>query len=218
MGPVELLINCAGNATAARFDETPIEEFQRLLNVNYVGSVYVTKAVLPSMKTQKSGQIVFVSSQAGLLGVYGYTAYSASKFALRGLAESLNMEVKPYNIKITMAFPSDTDTPGFAEEEKGKPIETKKISESSGLFNPKEVAKKLMEDILNGKFMSSMGLEGGLLCSLCAGMAPISSCTELASQVCTMGVFRLVSFFIHLNFDYIVRKCMKDRDTTKKDS
>ena len=66
---------------------------QRLLDVNYMGSVYVTRALIGGMKARKLGRIVFVSSQAGQLGLYGFTAYSASKFALRGLAESLQMEV-----------------------------------------------------------------------------------------------------------------------------
>ena len=63
------------------------------MDVNYFGSVCATKAVLEGMKKQNCGRIVFISSQAGQLGIYGFTAYSASKYALRGLAESLQMEV-----------------------------------------------------------------------------------------------------------------------------
>lgn len=64
-----------------------------MLDINYLGSIYMTRAVLPSLMEHKSGTIVFVSSIAGLMGLYGYTAYSGSKFALLGLAESLQMEV-----------------------------------------------------------------------------------------------------------------------------
>ena len=64
-----------------------------MMDVNYLGSVYVTRAVIPSMKARRSGRVVFISSQAGQLGLFGYTGYSASKFALRGLAEALQMEV-----------------------------------------------------------------------------------------------------------------------------
>jgi 3-dehydrosphinganine reductase len=63
------------------------------MNVNYLGSVYACRAVLPGMKARNSGRIVFVSSQAGQIGLFGFTAYSPTKFALRGLAESLQMEV-----------------------------------------------------------------------------------------------------------------------------
>lgn len=66
---------------------------QKLMEVNYLGSVYATRAVITTMKERRMGRIMFVSSQAGQIGLFGYTAYSPSKFALRGLAESLQMEV-----------------------------------------------------------------------------------------------------------------------------
>ena len=64
-----------------------------MIDINYMGTVHVTRAVVPSMKRNQHGRIVFISSQAGQIGLYGYTAYSGSKFALRGLAEALYMEV-----------------------------------------------------------------------------------------------------------------------------
>lgn len=86
------------------------------MRVNYLGGIYCTKSVIESMKNRRFGRILFVSSQAGQIGIFGYSAYSASKFALRGLVEALQMEVKPYNIYVTLSFPPDTDTPGFKEE------------------------------------------------------------------------------------------------------
>ena len=68
------------------------------MDVNYLGSVYVTRAVISSMKRREAGRIVFVSSQAGQLGVYGYCPYSPTKFALRGLAEALQMEASSISI------------------------------------------------------------------------------------------------------------------------
>ncbi|RXM93783.1 3-ketodihydrosphingosine reductase [Acipenser ruthenus] len=120
LGPVDMLVNCAGITVAAKFEEVKVDCFKRLMEVNYLGSVYPTRAVIPTMKERRMGRIVFVSSQAGQLGLFGYTAYSPSKFALRGLAESLQMEIKPYNIYVTVAYPPDTDTPGLAEENKTK--------------------------------------------------------------------------------------------------
>jgi 3-dehydrosphinganine reductase len=64
-----------------------------MIELNFLGSVNVTKAAITGMKENNGGRIVFISSQAGQVGVFGYTAYSASKFALRGFAESLQMEV-----------------------------------------------------------------------------------------------------------------------------
>ncbi|MEE6465226.1 hypothetical protein FKM82_006495 [Ascaphus truei] len=93
LGPVDMLVNCAGMAIAGNFEDIEIDQFARLMEVNYLGSVYPSRAVIATMKERRMGRIVFVSSQAGQLGLFGYTAYSPTKFALRGLAESLQMEV-----------------------------------------------------------------------------------------------------------------------------
>ena len=136
-----MLFNVAGTSTSAAFVDTDYKEFDRLMNINYLGSAYTTRAILPYMvpkanvnKENHPRAIIFTSSQAGQLGVYGFTAYSASKYALRGLAEALQMEVGRDNVNVLVAFPPDTDTPGFEEEQIGKPEETRLISETSGLF------------------------------------------------------------------------------------
>lgn len=71
------------------------------MSVNYLGSVYPSRAVISTMKERRVGRIVFVSSQAGQLGLFGFTAYSPSKFAIRGLAEALQMEVKDAFIAVS---------------------------------------------------------------------------------------------------------------------
>lgn len=120
LGPVDMLVNCAGTSLSGKFEEVEVDHFKKMMEVNYLGSVYPTRAVITTMKERRMGRIMFVSSQAGQIGLFGYTAYSPSKFALRGLAEALQMEMKPYNIYVTVAYPPDTDTPGFAEENKTK--------------------------------------------------------------------------------------------------
>ena len=71
-----------------------ISLFQKLMEMNYLSAVNTTKAALPSMIQQQRGRIVFLSSQAGQIGLFGFSAYSGSKFALRGMAEALQMEVQ----------------------------------------------------------------------------------------------------------------------------
>uniref|UniRef100_A0A493T638 3-dehydrosphinganine reductase n=2 Tax=Anas platyrhynchos TaxID=8839 RepID=A0A493T638_ANAPP len=92
LGPVDLLVNCAGTSVTGKFEAIEVNSFERLMAVNYLGSVYPSRAVISTMKERRMGRIVFVSSQAGQLGLFGYTAYSPTKFALRGLAEALQME------------------------------------------------------------------------------------------------------------------------------
>ncbi|KAG0713584.1 3-ketodihydrosphingosine reductase [Chionoecetes opilio] len=207
MGPVYMLVNCAGFARAQVFEDIPQSLVKELLDVNLMGSFTVTQEVVRSMKQQgKGGAVVFTSSQGGLVGLYGFTAYSAAKAAVVKLAEALHMEVKPHGITVTVCYPPDTQTPGFQEENKTKPIETRLISEAAGLFTSEQVAKKLVEDALQGKFTSTVGFEGFMLTTLCAGMGPISDSLSLLAQVFLSGIFRLISAFYLWSFSNIIKR------------
>lgn len=83
-----------------------------MLRINVMGSILPTRACLSAMKKNRKGKIIFVSSQVGQIAIHGYTAYGASKWAVRGMAEALQQEVKPFNISVSIAYPPDTDTPG----------------------------------------------------------------------------------------------------------
>uniref|UniRef100_A0A672PSN1 3-dehydrosphinganine reductase n=1 Tax=Sinocyclocheilus grahami TaxID=75366 RepID=A0A672PSN1_SINGR len=215
LGPVDMLVNCAGMSISGKFEEVEVDRFKKLMEVNYLGSVYPTRAVVTTMKERRMGRIMFVSSQAGQIGLFGYTAYSPSKFALRGLAEALQMEMKPYNIYVTVAYPPDTDTPGFAEENKTKPLETRLISETSGVCQPEQVAKVVVKDAVQGNFTSSFGPDGYMLSALTCGMSPVTSITEGLQQIVTMGLFRTIALFYLGSFDSIVRRCMIQREQSK---
>lgn len=70
-GPVDILVNCAGTSVSGRFEDISLRDFQRLLEVNYLGSVQATRAVIGAMKERRAGHVVFLSSQAGQIGLYG---------------------------------------------------------------------------------------------------------------------------------------------------
>lgn len=147
-GPIYMLVNCAGMAICGVFEEITPEDAQFLMDVNYKTAYNCTRYVLPKMKHARDGIIVITGSQASLLGIYGYGPYAAAKFALRGMAETIAMEASHLGVSVTLALPADTDTPGFENEEKTKPEETKIISGSGGLHKPEEVAKKIVSDAL----------------------------------------------------------------------
>ncbi|XP_015604701.1 3-ketodihydrosphingosine reductase [Cephus cinctus] len=216
MGPIYMLVNCAGTAICGKIEDTTTENLKYMIDINFLGTYYCIKAVVPRMKSTKEGIIVLTSSQAALLGVFGYSAYSSTKFALRGLAESIAMELNPHNVSVTLCLPPDTDTPGFAIEELSKPLETKLISAAAGLVNPEDVADQLIKDALSGKFFSTVGMEGFILTTLCAGMSPFSSLSELILQSLLMGLLRLVSACYLISFQRIILNCMKTRDKNKK--
>ncbi|XP_015273070.1 PREDICTED: 3-ketodihydrosphingosine reductase-like [Gekko japonicus] len=208
LGPVDMLVNSAGTLVTGKFEDLDTKNFEELISVNYLGGVYPTHAVITTMKERRMGRIVFVSSQAGQLGLFGYTAYSATKFALRGLAEALQMEVKPYNVYITVAFLPNTDTPGFAEESKTKLLETRLISEASPVCKPDHVARIIVKSI-QGKFGSSVRntADGHMLNVITSGMSPMNFLGEaLEAEICN-GFFHLGHYYI-ASFDSIVCGCM----------
>ena len=212
-GPIYLLACCAGTAIAKTFADTTTDEFHKMMNINYFGTVNTVKSCLGSLKKNEHGaQVLLFSSLAGLFGLYGYSAYSASKFALVGLAECLQMEFQPFNIGVTVSFPPDTDTPGFKLEQVGKPEITKLISEEGGLFPPETVAKKSLQDALTGEFMSSVGLNGFVLTSLCSGMMPTKSWPLKCAQIATMSLLRIIG----LHFLYSCEKTILKSSQEKK--
>ena len=139
-GPPTLLFHCAGYAMPLAFEDLSASNFRDQVDVNYLGSVHVVKSFLPCMTDPDhvGGNIVLTSSMSGQAGTFGYSAYSPTKFALRGFAECLSMELaaKKSNVNISLAYPPDTKTPGYEIENQSKPEECRLISESGGVWDP----------------------------------------------------------------------------------
>jgi NAD(P)-dependent dehydrogenase (short-subunit alcohol dehydrogenase family) len=104
-GRIDVLVNNAGNFYAGFFEEITPADFRAQIETNLFGPLNVTRAVLPVMRAQRSGQVVTISSTAGLIGQEFCTAYAASKFALEGWMESLTPEVAPFGIGTTVVEP-----------------------------------------------------------------------------------------------------------------
>lgn len=110
-GKIDFLYNIGGLSQRAEAGSTPIEVDRKIMEINYFGTVALTKAVLPVMRRQQSGHIVVISSIAGKFGFYLRSAYSASKHALHGFFESLMLEEAKNNIHVTIACPGKINTP-----------------------------------------------------------------------------------------------------------
>ncbi|NET28904.1 SDR family oxidoreductase [Okeania sp. SIO1I7] len=173
IGTPDLLITAAGISHPGYFRELPIEIFEQTMAINYFGSLYCVRAVLPMMEQQKKGHIVMISSGAGLIGIYGYTPYCPSKFAIRGLAESLRGELKLSGISVSVVYPPDTDTPQLEVENKTKPLETKRITETSGVWSAEDMAVEIVRGMKKKTFAIAPGLEMTLLDKLHSLLAPI---------------------------------------------
>jgi len=159
-GIPDFVFNSAGVAHPGYFEELDIEIFHWMMDVNYHGMVNVTKVLLPYMRNRGSGHIINISSEAGFIGVFGYTAYGASKYAVRGFSDALRAEMKPLGINISIIFPPDTDTPQLAYENKFKPYETKVIASSSKALTADIVAERTLKGVLKNKYMIIPSLEG----------------------------------------------------------
>lgn len=110
LGEPDILINNAGIAAFGGFMELEPAQWEQIIRVNLLGVYYVTRAVLPGMIARKTGDIINISSTAGQRGAPLTSAYSASKFGLLGLTESLMLEVRKHNIRVSALTPSTIAT------------------------------------------------------------------------------------------------------------
>jgi 3-dehydrosphinganine reductase len=125
--PPDILINAAGFCHPGYFEELSLDVFRDTMDVDFFGTLHATRAIVPIMIRRRSGHIVNVSSVAGFYAIYGFTPYSAAKFAVNGFSEALRQEMRPYGIHVSVVFPPTTDTPGLQHENRFKPLETQTI-------------------------------------------------------------------------------------------
>lgn len=157
----DLLINSAGVTHPGEFEQIGIDIFHWMMDINYFGTVYMIKSFLSLMK--KGSTIVNISSMAAILGVYGYTAYGASKYAVRGFSDTLRSELKPKGINVSIVFPPDTETPQLEYDNRYKPAITKELSSNAGLMTAEKVARSIIEGIKRKQYMIIPGLEGNII-------------------------------------------------------
>lgn len=110
LGSVDILVNNAGIAAYGTFTEMDVETWESMIRINVLGMYYVTKEVLPHLIAKNEGDIINVASTAGLNGNPGLSGYSASKFAVIGMSQSLMKEVRKHNIRVNTLTPSTIAT------------------------------------------------------------------------------------------------------------
>jgi 3-dehydrosphinganine reductase len=172
-GPVDVLVANAGSATPGHFTELGPEVFRDQMELNYFGVLHSVRAVVPDMIKRHSGHLVLVSSGAGVVGVYGYSAYSPTKFAVRGLAETLRAELKPFGIVVACAFPPDTDTPGLERENLTKPVATATFSQTVKVRSADTVAAAIVRGIERDRLVITADPSTRLLARAAGLVAPM---------------------------------------------
>jgi len=161
VGAPFVLINSAGMGGAVVFEDESIERFDKMMRLNLYGIRNVTEACLPSMK-EEGGHIVNISSFAGIIGNYGYTSYSASKFAVVGFTQALRAELKPQGIYASVMCPVQVDTPMLKETDQYKPDVTKAINSSAGVMTTEDVVDGMLKGIEKRKALIIPGSKGKL--------------------------------------------------------
>lgn len=109
-GKIDILINSAGMGISGAVEDTDLKDAKYMFDVNFFGAVNITQKVIPYMRDNKYGRIGFISSVAGILPIAFQTFYSANKAAITLFCEGLNIELKPFNIRIVNFMPGDINT------------------------------------------------------------------------------------------------------------
>jgi short-subunit dehydrogenase len=160
-GRIDILINNAGIGMRKPFVDTPVETIEAIMRTNYLGAVYCTHAVLPSMIARRSGHIVNISSGAGKIGTLNMAGYCASKFAMNGWSESLYHELKPLGINVSVVCPGPVSTQFSREFEDSEPKSPPQL-----FINAARVSHAVMGAIEKNRFEVVMPRWLALMCAL----------------------------------------------------
>lgn len=161
-GVPDVVINCAGLARPAYLIDEKLTDFDDMLQTNLVGIVNVCRAIVPHLIAAKKGHIINTSSIAGFVGLFGYTGYCASKYAVIGFSEALRRELKPYGVHVSVLCPPNTQTPGLTRENLNKPTEVLQTEEKIKPVSANFVAQYLLRNIPKRKFYLIPTFDGRL--------------------------------------------------------
>ncbi|HEY8049615.1 MAG TPA: SDR family oxidoreductase [Ramlibacter sp.] len=188
-GRIDVLVNNAGMSAHALFSDVralDLHWYEDLMRVNFWGAVWCTHAALPQLK-QSRGSIAAVSSLAGLVGVPGRNAYSATKFAMAGFFEALRAELKPSGVSVTVAYPGvvATETRRRGYNAKGEPAGKSGLKEEDAM--PVELCAKLIIEGMERRdrevVMTARGKIGRFLKLLAPGVVENMALRALAHEV-----------------------------------
>lgn len=203
--PIDVLICNAGFLRSAYLENTIIEEVDLTIQTNLTGTLYTLHAALPLMKERQGrppASIVLMCSLSSLFLLYGHDVYTATKYALRGLAESLRLQLIPYNIRVSLVCPGFVETPLLDQCE--NEIEDGMLALVK-LFNlydrkkaedPKDVAKYTLEAAKDGRFITTAFFPGRFLTVLSRGVMPADSLPGALFELILYIPLRLISFII----------------------
>lgn len=169
-GPADVLINNAGIIlTPLVFAEVSDEQFEKVLSINMWGVYNGIRAFLPQLRTRPEASIVNMSSLAGLVGLYGYSAYSMSKFAVRGLSEALQSELEGSHVSVLVVHPGGVKT-NIIKNAPNLPDNQREAAHSrfskAALLDPDEAVRQILRAVRKKKYRLILGADANLVNAL----------------------------------------------------
>ncbi|MCO5575284.1 hypothetical protein L7F22_029084 [Adiantum nelumboides] len=213
--PIDVLICNAGLAVAGMMGDVKGRELDLVTKTNFLGCVYPIHAAIPLMKQRSlhnPSSIVIMGSLAGLVSLYGVNVYSPTKYALKGLAELLHLELLPWNIRVNLVCPGFTKTNLLEEEFFGGNEIIKTLGRQLYSYNHKAlessdaVAAKTIEGMKRGEFLIFTNAQGAALGPLTRGLIPSESFGIFITELLLMVPYRFLSLIWFLNAKKLVHK------------
>lgn len=162
-GLPDYLINSAGVVRPAYLQDQTLEQYHWMMDINYFGVVHMVKALLPAFLQRGSGYIVNIASLAAVIAPFGYTAYAASKFAVRGFTDALRAELYRKPVKVSLVLPADTQTPSLEEENMLRTPEMRAFSEGNAPpLPPQRTALDILKGVSRNRYLIFSGSSGFL--------------------------------------------------------
>jgi len=209
---LDILFCNAGITKPGLFSAIEEDEISKLINVNLLGTMYTVKACMPRLEKAANrlgstgARIAFSNSLYGCMGMAQNSVYCASKYALRGFTESLDLELREKKIFITNLYFPDVDTPGFRSEAPLLAPAISEIQSEAGIFQTDEVARGITDAFEQGVSERSWGLDGWMLRNLTIGMRSATSLADSLAQICLLGLFRMIGMYYNDYFRRTIRK------------
>lgn len=153
LGGIDILINCAGILREGHFDELPFDIHREVMDINYFGVLNTIRFALPHLAGSRCPRIINIASMAGLTGVFGYTAYCASKHALVGLTESLRYELQPRGITVQLVCPGEFESPMVDELDRQRSPENQAHAQTIPRVEIDVVVQEVLEAMRTDEYL-----------------------------------------------------------------
>ncbi|MBN2160539.1 MAG: SDR family oxidoreductase [Spirochaetes bacterium] len=157
-GAPDVLFNSAGILREGYFETIPDGTFREVMETNFFGILNSIMVALPYIKKQK-GRIINISSVAGMLGVFGYSPYCSSKFAINGLTETLRFELKPAGVRVHLVCPPEFDSPMVDELNKTRTPENRAHVQTIPPYDMDTIVRDIFRGLMKDRYLIIPGLQ-----------------------------------------------------------